>query len=109
MNQQKKLETLEQINSLLGKMNQSVADSMAVKNQIQIAYNKINQPEKDSQKYKQISDAISEMNYQFQQMALKKQYHFTVQQNEYINELNKLSEKSMLQSGIGTINGIVGH
>jgi len=110
MSQQKKLETLEQINDLLKELNQSVTAEKLVKDQIQIAYNAINKPEKDSQKYKQISDAIREMNSQFQQLALKKQYHFTVQQNEYINELNKLSEESISQSGIGLINGAVwGH
>lgn len=109
MNQNKKAELIEQVNGLLQELNQSLADNSMIKNTIQTAYNRINQPEKTSQKYNQISDSIKEMNYQFQQMALKKQYQFDTQQNDLINQLNKLSEEAMLKGGMGIINGAVWH
>ena len=109
MNQQKKTATLEQINHLLEELNQSVADQKVIKKAIQTAYDTINQPEKESQKYKQISDAIGNMDYSLQQIALKKQYHFSEQQNQLINELRELSRKSQFRSGIGIINAAAWH
>lgn len=46
------------------------------------------------------------MNYQFQQIALRKEYHFNPEQDKLINELKEQTKESMLQSGIGTINPI---
>jgi len=113
MSQAKKLEVLEQVNTLLNELNKSVVDQSEIKSDIQAAYNRINKPEKDSQKYKQIPDAINEMIGKFQQIALKKTYQFDEHQNDLINQLSKLSQKSVSQSGIGIINGVawvgVGH
>lgn len=109
MNQQKKMTTLKQVNRLLEELNQSVTDQEVVKKAIQTAYDTINQPEKENQKYKQVSDAIGDMNYSLQQIALKKQYHFSQQQNQLINEIRELSRKSQFRSGIGIINGAAWH
>jgi len=106
MNQAKKSEVLKQINTLLNELNKSIVDQSNIKGDIQVAYNQINKPEKDSQKYKQVSDALNDMIGKFQKVALKKDYHFDEHQNEIINKLEKLSQKSISQSGIGIINGV---
>jgi len=106
MNQAKKSEVLEQVNASLNELNKSVVDQSGITDSIQVAYNQINKPEKDSQKYKQISDALNEMIGKFQKIALKKTYHFDEHQNELINKLDKLSQKSISQSGIGIINAV---
>ncbi|HIY92913.1 hypothetical protein [Companilactobacillus sp. HBUAS56275] len=107
MNQDKKLALIEDVNDLLGKMNKTVDTDGEVKALIQTAYNTINKPEKTTQKYNQISDAIREMNGTFQELAVAKKYHFSAEQNEIINKLRTLSREPMSQKGIGTINGAV--
>jgi len=106
MNQAKKAEVLEQINDLLNELNKSIVDQGKIKDNIQVAYNQINKPEKDSQKYKQVSDAVNEMIGELQRIALKKIYHFDEHQNDLINKLSKLAQKSISQSGIGIINAV---
>jgi len=106
MNQAKKIEALQQVNTILNELSKSVVDQSEIKDTIQVAYNQINKSEKDSQKYKQISDALNEMISKFQKIALKKTYHFDEHQNELINNLDKLSQKSISQSGIGIINAV---
>ncbi|GEO44931.1 hypothetical protein LAL01_11630 [Companilactobacillus alimentarius] len=54
----------------MGDLYKSVAEENQVKKEIRSAYNKINRPEKISQKYDQISQTIRDLNYNFQQLAL---------------------------------------
>lgn len=107
MNQDKKLSLISQVNELLENLNKTVDTNDEIKNLIKDTYNKINQPEKVTQQYNQIADAVSEMNYAFQDIALKKKYHFSSEQNDIINKLKSVSRESMWQKGIGTINGAV--
>lgn len=107
MNQDKKLTLIEEVNGLLEKMNKTVDTDGEVKTAIQKAYITINKPEKTTQKYNQISDAIRDLNGTFQELALQKKYSFSAEQNEIINKLRTLSRESMSQKGIGTINGAV--
>lgn len=109
MNIEKKTAFIKDINELLHQLDNSVKEENAVKSEIQKAYIRINKPEKVSQQYNEISDSINDMNGEFQQIALKKQYHFSDEQNDLINQLNQKVRKSALQSGIGTINGAVMH
>jgi len=107
MNQDKKLALIEQVNELLGDLNKTVESNNEVKALIQTAYNSINKPEKTTQKYNEISDAIREMNGTFQELALEKKYQFSTEQNDIINKLRTLSREPVSQKGIGTINGAV--
>ncbi|AUI72152.1 hypothetical protein [Companilactobacillus alimentarius] len=67
---EKKEALLERVNQFLGDLYKSVAEENQVKKEIRSAYNKINRPEKISQKYDQISQTIRDLNYNFQQLAL---------------------------------------
>jgi len=107
MNQDKKLALIEQVNELLGDLNKTVESNNEVKALIQTAYNSINKPEKTTQKYNEISDAIREMNGTIQELALEKKYQFSTEQNDIINKLRTLSREPVSQKGIGTINGAV--
>lgn len=109
MNIEKKTEFIKDVNELLHELDKSVTQQNAVKNEIQKAYIRINKPEKVNQQYNEISDTIRDMNYEFQQIALRKQYHFSKEQNDLINQLKSKTRESFLQSGIGTINGAVMH
>lgn len=79
MNQDKKLALIEQVNGLLGDLNKTVESNNEVKALIQTAYNSINKPEKTTQKYNEISDAIREMNGTIQELALEKKYQFSTE------------------------------
>ncbi|GEO65373.1 hypothetical protein [Companilactobacillus nantensis] len=110
MNSKKKTEFIEKINHFLEQLDKSIAkDDTLVKPEIQKAYKMINQPEKVSQQYNQVHDAIADMNIAFQNLAVSKKYHFSSEQNELINELKTLSRRSLKDSFIGVINGAVMH
>lgn len=106
MKQAQKEAKVAQINELLNELNSSVTEDNQVKTEIKKAYNSINKLEKIDKQYDQLHKAISDMNYQFQQIALRKEYHFNPEQDKLINELKEQTKESMLQSGIGTINPI---
>lgn len=106
MNQIKKETKVAQVNELLNKLNQSIGENKQVKAEIVKAYNAINHLEKVDQQYNELHKAIADMNYQFQQIALRKEYHFNPEQNKLINELKEQTKESMLQGGIGTINPV---
>ncbi|MCS6105705.1 hypothetical protein, partial [Clostridium botulinum] len=84
MNIEKKTEFIKDVNELLHELDKSVTQQNAVKSEIQKAYIRINKPEKVNQQYNEISDTIRDMNYEFQQIALRKQYHFSKEQNDLI-------------------------
>jgi len=110
MSNEKKLDAVVKINSLLEQLDHSVTnDNVVVKNAIQVTYNQINKPEKDTQKYKQIPDAVQGLNRELQDIAVSKKYHFSAEQNKVLNELQTLSRGSLLDGSIGIINGAVFH
>lgn len=104
MNQEKKANKITEVNRLLNELNQTVTENDQIKMEIEKAYSSINKPEKINQQFDRLHEAIEEMNYQFQQLALAKKYHFSPEQDKLINELKDLTKESMLQKGIGTIN-----
>lgn len=106
MSQTQKEIKVAQVNELLDKLNQSVTEQNQVKVEIQKAYNAINKLEKVNSQYAELHEAVSEMNYQFQQIALRKDYHFNSVQDDLIFKLKTTTKESQLHSGIGTINPI---
>lgn len=104
MKQAQKENKVAQVNELLNELNQSVTEDNQVKTEIKRAYNAINQLDKVEKQYDQLYKVINDMNYQFQQIAMRKDYHFNPEQDKLISELKELTKESMWHSGIGTIN-----
>lgn len=108
MNSQKKEAFVEKINNLLEGLNKvTPKDDLQVKSVIQQAYSAINRPEKITQQFNQVQDAINDLDVSFQKLALSKKYHFSLEQNNVVNELRTLTRKSLKDSFIGLINGAV--
>ena len=110
MSNEKKMAELAKINELLERLDKSVSkDDMSVKSAIQATYNQINKPEKDTQKCKQIPEAVQNLNRELQSMAVAKKYQFSEEQNKILNQLQSSSRGSLLDGSIGIINGAVFH
>jgi len=110
LSKDKKIDAIDKVNALLEQLDHSVSkDNAFVKTEIQKTYNQINKPEKVTQKYKQIPDAVKDLNWELQDIAVAKKYKFSDEQNKIINELRALSRGSLLDSSIGVLNGVVFH
>ncbi|MEY8736497.1 hypothetical protein AB9M75_04440 [Lactobacillus sp. AN1001] len=86
MKEIKQNQNLVRINSLLSEL-YDILDNQEAKSAVQTAYNTINKPDKVTEKYKEVPDAIDKMKRDFSRISLVRKKHFTREQEEIVSKL----------------------
>lgn len=101
---EKKLARLNTVNQLLEELNDSVpVEKGKVRAAIQQAYASINKLDSTTKCYKQVPEAINELNSQLQLFAVAKEYHFSAEQDKLISELTTFTNKMFAHGWYGLI------
>jgi len=93
---------------LLQQLNDSAKNTSGnkyVQSLISQAYLEINKSDNINKQYKEIPNSISRLKASLQLIAIQRKYHFSAYQNNLINNLDSVHQKSFIQQLSSLING----
>lgn len=102
MNSKKAMQNIQKVNNLLTDLYNSLNNQEA-RNAVQVAYNKINKPDKISAKCKEVPEAVEKMKRVFSRLSLSKECHFTRSQEELVSKLTVFTRKSFQKGFEGLV------
>lgn len=102
MDSKKAMQSIQKVNGLLTDLYNSL-DNQEAKNAVQVAYNKINKPDKISAKCKKVPEAVEKMKKVFSRLSLSKVSHLTRSQEELVSELTVFTRRSFQKGFDGLV------
>ncbi|WP_137619762.1 hypothetical protein [Companilactobacillus heilongjiangensis] len=83
----------------------NTAGNKYVQSLIRQAYLEINKSDNINKQYKEIPNSVSRLKASLQLIAIQRKYHFNAYQNNLINNLDSVHQKSFIQQLSSLING----